>query len=54
MMYHELQPSIQGLTTLFIYVCMGVVDMVLYKEPIKGVTSILVTQYPKDVLWVDG
>ena len=33
----------------FINRCMGVVDVSLYKQPSKGTTSILTTQYCKDV-----
>ena len=38
----------------FISGCMGWVDTPLHKQPRKGITSILTTQYPKDLLWVDG
>ena len=30
------------------------VGLPLYKQPSKGITSILATQYPKDIPWVDG
>ena len=29
-------------------------DTPLYKQPSKGVTSILATQHPNDIPWVDG
>ena len=38
----------------FINGYLGEVDPPLYKQPSKGVTSILTTNYPKDLLWVDG